>query len=320
MAVLAVSMLIFLAATLWWHWLRAAAAPPHALSTALISSAIQSVHGDRHYQVFIPAGYTSGSPVVFVLHGSRGTIKQIRTQTGFEFDRLADRDGFIVVYPQGFKRYWNDCRVKGDWAAKQLKVDDVGFLTAIVERLRQSHSAGPAFFAGYSNGGHMCYRMAFETPGIVSAIAPIAAGLPTPDNLVSPMPAHATSCLLVNGTSDPINPYGGGRVTIFGFGDRGTVYSASDSASVLARRLGPGAHEPDRAHVRPDLTDGPASVERMTWATPAGEVTLITVLGGGHVIPQPRYRFPRLVGPTEMGLNAPAECWAFFQRELGRHT
>ena len=56
-------------------------------------------------------------------------------------------------------------------------------------------------------------------------------------------------------------------------------------------------------------------VETLTWhADGTPSCCLCTVRGGGHVIPQPAYRFPRLLGSTSV-LNSPREAIGFF--ELG---
>jgi polyhydroxybutyrate depolymerase len=125
--------------------------------------------------------------------------------------------------------------------------------------------------------------------------------------------------LLVNGTLDPLNPYHGGRVTVFGFGYRGTVLSAPDSAAYFVRLLGENVHQDGPVVVVPAEPERATWVERTAWTSPSGEVELCTVHGGGHVVPQPRYRFPRLLRPTEMRFSAPAECWAFFERVCRRH-
>ncbi len=63
-------------------------------------------------------------------------------------------------------------------------------------------------------------------------------------------------------------------------------------------------------------SDKIASVETLTWQTNGKPVScLYTVRGGGHVIPQQTYRFPRLLGKTTSDLNAPREAIGFFEHE-----
>ena len=66
-------------------------------------------------------------------HGSDQDGAQIRRWTGYGFDRLADEHGFAVAYPNGYEGYWNGCNIVGDYSANKLNIDDLGFLTAIVD-------------------------------------------------------------------------------------------------------------------------------------------------------------------------------------------
>src|SRR5215212_10053875 len=54
---------------------------------------------DRQYQVFVPASYDGRTPVpmVMVLHGCRQTEANMINETRFK--DVAERDGFLVVYP-----------------------------------------------------------------------------------------------------------------------------------------------------------------------------------------------------------------------------
>lgn len=65
---------------------------------------------DRAYLAYVPANLPKRSPLVLVLHGSFMDGAMMRADTGYQFDGLADHDGFAVVYPDGYERNWNDCR------------------------------------------------------------------------------------------------------------------------------------------------------------------------------------------------------------------
>jgi polyhydroxybutyrate depolymerase len=120
----------------------------------------------------------------------------------------------------------------------------------------------------------------------------------------------------MNGTADPINPYGGGNVTLFGFGNRGRVLSARESAAYFARRNGITDPPATEALARPEASA--TSAERTVWSSTAGtEVRLYTIHGGGHTIPQPYTRSPRILGRTHTALDGPAEIWRFFARQAG---
>jgi polyhydroxybutyrate depolymerase len=57
-------------------------------------------------------------------------------------------------------------------------------------------------------------------------------------------------------------------------------------------------------------------VERVQWGNGSKiEVELVAIHGGGHGIPQPYQRHPRLLGPSPAEPNGPAMIWAFFARQ-----
>ena len=242
-----------------------------------------------------------------------GNAAQMRRASAYRFEQLADEHGFIVVYPEGYEGHWNDCRRKGPFAAKQLRIDDVAFMRALVAHFRSTHAVDSArvFAVGISNGAHFSYRLALEAPELVRAVAAVAASVPTEDNFDCTPVRGAVSVLIINGTEDPINPFEGGRVTIFGFGDRGTVLSTRESASYFARRNGiVGAPIVEQL---PPKGSTRTSVERTHWRSTSGaDVVLYTIRGGGHTLPQPRPTAPRILGRTDRGFDSPAEIWRFF--------
>ena len=80
----------------------------------------------RRYHVHLPPHYDASSPLplLIALHGRLGTGKKMIKQTGF--NGIADREGFIAVYPEGFKRGWADGR--GITHADKRVVNDVAFI------------------------------------------------------------------------------------------------------------------------------------------------------------------------------------------------
>ena len=118
--------------------------------------------------------------------------------------------------------------------------------------------------------------------------------------------------MLVEGTEDPINPYKGGPVSLFGFSPRGNALSAIDTARAFATVSGATA-APDSAHLAPLRAGDPTSVDSLTWSVEGKPVVrLYTVNGGGHVIPQPEFQFPRLLGKVTSALDAPEAAILFF--------
>lgn len=80
--------------------------------------------------------------------------------------------------------------------------------------------------------------------------------------------------MIMNGIRDPINPYEGGNVRIFGFGNRGEVLSAKDSADYFARVNG---------HSQAPSLESSEAAEILSWRSDRHpEVALVSVEGGGQ--------------------------------------
>lgn len=284
------------------------------LSGRLAEGSIESGGRVRTYLTYVPQNLAPSAPLVVVMHGSGGNARQMRGASGYGFELLVDRHGFAVVYPNGFEGYWNACNIVGDYTANTLNIDDVGFLTALVDKLAGENGINRerVFATGLSRGGHMAFRLALEAPTRFRAVAAVAANVPAPENFKCKKQGRTSSVMIMNGTQDPLNPYDGGEVRLYGFIARGTVLSSRASAEYFAtlNAIG-GAPE---ALSRP-VADG-FRVDTMVWRNEGpSEVELVGIVGGGHVIPQPLVRYPRILGATPKEPNGPDVIWNFFARQ-----
>lgn len=294
--------------------------PEPTLSGRKVHQEIRVGALDRSYLLYAPARTQPAPPLLVMFHGSMGSPGEMRVHTGYGFDRLADRDGFLVVYPQGYQGNWNDCRRAADYPARRLGIDDVALFEVLVERLHRERNIdlGRVFVAGVSNGGSFVLRLALERPDRIAGAAVFAASLPTEANNVCAPRGTPPPILFVNGTRDPINPFDGGEVALFGFASRGEVRSAEGSVRWFAAREG--ARGPVTRRIDPADPSDRTWVERRLWRGPRGEVELLTVVGGGHVVPQRAYRPPRLLGRVTGAIDGPAEAWDFFRRQPRRES
>jgi polyhydroxybutyrate depolymerase len=276
----------------------------------------------RSFAFFAPESASDTAPLVLVLHGSGGSGARIRGFMGRNLERLAQRRGFVVAYPDGFEGHWNDCRAKAPFSANTQGVDDVAFLQAVVRRLREAHGVDPARVRvmGYSNGGHMALRLVLEAPAEFEAVAIFGASLPIPGELDCIWSGPPIPVLMVNGTADPISPYEGGEVVVPGFIPLGRVRSSLGSARELARRTGHDG-EGQRWEVLGPAECGGSSVDGIGWLDgDLPPVVLLTVNGGGHTIPGPDVTIPERVGAVWLGMNerrfnAVEEALRFFEGE-----
>lgn len=313
--------LLLLAALAYAYFVYAPVPPEPRLSAALQADTVLLEGRTRSYHRYVPAHLPAGAPLVLVLHGSNLDGARMRRWTGFGFDELADRYGFAVLYPDGYKVNWNDCRRDAPFPAKTENIDDVGFMRALVAHCQRAYGSDPkqVYAFGYSNGGQMAFRLATEEPRLVAAVAVAGANLPTPATCSCPLEGPTARVLLISGTRDPISPYHGGPVTLFGLSPRGTSLSARVSAEQLAQRNGV-TTAPLARQLPHQRADDPTAVVSLTWLLEGQPVVrLYTVQEGGHVVPQPRYRFSRLLGRTTGDLDAPVEAVRFFGLESVMH-
>ena len=289
------------------------AAPP--LSGKLSQYSIAFGGLQRSYEVYVPASLKPGSPLVVVMHGSGGSGTQMRSASGYEFDRLADQHGFVVFYPDAFEGVWNACNKVGDFESNKRNIDDTGFINAVIEKLISTYALASkrVFATGHSRGGAMALRLALEDSDHVRAVAAISANFPVDSNSKCLTAGRGVSVMIMNGTADPLNPFDGGLMALFGtFMSRGDVRSSSASANFFADLNGI-TSPPETSTTA--VADG-LSVERSKWSGGDGtEVELVAIHGGGHVIPQPYYRYPRFLGPTPEEPNGPDVIWKFFENQ-----
>lgn len=257
----------------------------------------------RSYLLFVPGGYRPGRPLplVLVFHGGGSGARAMTTHTGFT--RVAEREGFAVVYPEGLAGRWNDGRGYG------ASHDDVAFVRALLDTLGRRMTLDPSrlYATGISNGGMFAYRLACDLPGVLAAVAPVAGAVPA---ALSERCAGAAPVAVVafQGTADPLLPYGGGGR---GASGRGEVLPALRSAELWARVDGC-ADAPEVEPPRDTVRDGTrVQARRWTGCRSGREVVLYTIEGGGHTWPGGPPVGPR-VGRVTRELDATEVIWSFF--------
>src|SRR5882672_1563337 len=290
------------------HWTIGAALALVATAVAAepIGEARQNVGTvggrERTFIEYAPKTLKPGAPLLFVLHPSGGDASSMRDYSKYEFDELADKYGFVVVYPDGYENTWNDCRGGSPFPSKALKIDDSGFIEALIAHEVDAHQIDRkrVFAAGWSNGGQLAYRLALEHPEDFAGVAAISASLPVKENLDCGQVDKPIPVMIVNGTADPINPYRGGMVNLGG-AKLGNVLSSEDTAKYWAKLLGVTAM-PELAKL--PHKGGGTSVDSMSFVkdgTPV--VVLYSVQNGGHAMP--------LEGED---LDSPVVIWDFFSK------
>ena len=292
-----------------------AALPP--LDARDLSGSIEYQGNKRTFLIHLPPRRDAGTkfPLVIALHGGGGSGRKMKRFS--RFDAIADREGFIVVYPDGIGRQWNDGRKIAESRAHSENIDDVGFLTGLAGYMVRVRGADPkrVYFAGISNGALMSFRLACEKPEKIAAIAAVAGNLP--EHLAAVKPRGPVPVIIINGTEDPLIPWGGGpvRIPFMPGRERGSVISAPRTAAYWARANGcpadTAAEElPDR-----DTGDGCRVIRHAYAGCGGADLILYEVKGGGHTWPGgPQYLPVRIIGRTCRDLDASETIWEFFKR------
>jgi polyhydroxybutyrate depolymerase len=253
-------------------------------------------------------------PLVIFLHGAGGSARQAMQQTGLA--ELAARAGFIAVFPEGLAapqgqenaglQTWNAWTCCG--YARDHKSDDVGYLAALIQRLKADYPVDPRriHLAGFSNGAMLASRFALERPGVLASLASVAGYLPCD----AAPPKEALPVLVIHGNHDRMARFGPAQ------GQARTGHLCEDfpaKAQVdfwvrgLNLKTKPQGQDSQKSRVRVERY-GPDKQGR-------GLVEFVIVKGGGHAWPggaRERYRYCDLPTPDP---DATALLWEFFKRQ-----
>ena len=269
----------------------------------------------RTFIVHVPPGFDGKSkvPVVIMLHGAGGSGANAIAETGW--DGKSDREGFIAVFPDGTTahpqeparfmlnpRLWNDGSGRGAVGVQQ--VDDLGFISAMIDFLEAHYSADPArtYCTGFSNGASMTFSVGLNLSDRIAAIAPVSGHLwYRQQQLRYPVPL-----LFIIGSEDPLNPIKGGNVKL-PWGVTQYHPPVEDTLKEWERMLGCGPQ------VQTARGNGVTEITYDQCAK-GGEVQYYRVHGLGHVWPGGKNRLPeKWVGQPSDNLNATDVIWAFFK-------
>ncbi len=269
----------------------------------------------RSYWLHVPAPRPTNAALVLVFHGGGGQAQGMRAITAM--NRVADQHGFVVAYPQGLGRVWND---GGSDLGQTPPRDDVAFVRQLVVAIapQASIDTNRVFACGFSNGGALTARLALEASDLIAAGAMVGSGLYLKQQQAHPNPPPLP-VLFIEGTDDPCHPYNGGEA----IGPRiGGIYKgephglclASDAVISFWRKVNGCADEPAVTGL-PHKTSDRTSTTCQRWMGKNGnDVELYIVHGGGHCWPGGLQYFPvSVIGKTTYDFAASEVIWRFFE-------
>ena len=209
----------------------------------------------------------------------------------------------MLVYPNGYKKYWNECRKAASSLANRENINEEGFFGGMIDYFGKKYKIDEkqVFAVGTSGGGHMCYKLAMTLPGKFRAVAAIIANLPAEENMDCSDAKVPMAIMIANGTADPTNPYEGGMMQGGNF-IMGTVRSTDMTFHYWSSLAGYDGDPMKEMLADKDPADGKI-IERNTFNSEGKpEVVLLKIIGGKHDYPN--------------DIDIHVEAWDFFKRQL----
>jgi len=234
----------------------------------------------RNYRLHLPAGYAPDRkyPLVLSFHGLNSNAEGQEILSGFS--KLADSEGFIVVYPDGLEAKWRFLKQNGE---------DVQFVEAIIKDLagKKLIDTRRMYANGISNGAQMVWRLVSDKPRMFAAVAFVSGGYPS-------IPAEPRPpAIIFHGTEDKLLPYDG-RMTMMPVREYAQEWARDNKKDL-------------RVKGEVLLNRGEIKAERWEGGT---QTILYTISGKGHS--WPGSSMPERITTKE--IDASKEMWSFFKQ------
>lgn len=277
--------------------------PIFCMASAKAQVITDSLLIEGHYRTFHyhNPGNDKKANLVFVMHGSGGNGKGMMEATT-KLEARSKSEQLLLVYPDGYQHYWNECRKAATSAANIENINEQAFFDGMINYFVNKYpiKRNKIFAAGTSGGGHMAYKLALTMPGKFKAVTAIIANLPDSSNMDCIVVNRPVSILIINGTDDAVNPYNGGMMKV-GNVPFGKVLSTNGTFNYWATLAGYEG-EPVKENVPDtDPNDG-RTIERYTYKKKGKpEVVLLKVIGGKHDYPK--------------DIDVHEAAWDFFKRQ-----
>lgn len=177
-----------------------------AEQTVAVDPQVELGYSTRTYLLHVPTDYQPQLPLPLVLmfHGRGSNAAEAEGYTGFS--QLAERERFLVVYPQGLQNpsgetFWDS------FDPPTAGVDEVAFVNHMLDDLEQKLciDTNRIYATGFSNGGNMTGMLACRMAGRIAAFAPVAGNFF--DFRQGCHPGRPVALLNSHGTADDVVPY-----------------------------------------------------------------------------------------------------------------
>ncbi len=246
--------------------------------TIAVNPAVSEGRSIRTAIVHVPSRYNSQQryAVIMSFHGYGGHASGMDASSGFS--QLADKQGFLAVYPQALPDGKAVLPIWASVGAIDYGIDESDFVNRLLNTLEEKFcvDAQRIYATGFSNGGGMTNYLACRLASRIAAFAPISGNFyPLPGGC---HPGRPVSILDFHGTKDGLLLYTGIPVS----------KNAAWPLPSIPQWLQEWAN-------RDGCTKGPtvflrqSNVTGLQWSGCKGGVTVIhyRIEGGGHTGPPP---------------------------------
>ncbi|MCA8987031.1 MAG: dienelactone hydrolase family protein [Planctomycetaceae bacterium] len=150
----------------------------------------------RSYRLVVPHHTTRPAPLVIAFHGLGNSPESMANYS--RLDQLAERQGFILVYPAARNAMWTT--VVPDEVSLEENVD-IQFFDQLLHKLLTTCEIDPArvYVMGMSNGGGFAHMLASARSEVISAMV-VHSGTRSPQ---LPAPSTRIPLMLIAGSEDP---------------------------------------------------------------------------------------------------------------------
>ena len=254
----------------------------------------------RRYLLYVPENIDLSQPVPLVITFHGFAQWPANQQNVNQWNPIADREGFIVVYPSGtkFPRRWH---VSTDQTAALEK--DLTFINDLVDELQHKYNIDPAriYVNGLSKCGGMTFMLGCRYSERFAAIGVVGAAFTYP--LEQCEPSRPVPMIAFHGTADPIVPYYGGPSRSFDI--------PFPSIPVWMR----GVASLNGCDPTPSLLPATGAVTGIQYGDcdTGADVVFYTIDGGGHTWPGGHPLPRQITGKTNTDISASETMWSFFK-------
>ncbi|OKH52227.1 hypothetical protein NIES2101_15485 [Calothrix sp. HK-06] len=251
----------------------------------------------RSYYIYTPKSYNPRRPMplVLVFHGDGGSGKSISEVS--EFNKKAEKQGFIAVYPDGIDHKWHLSKNNTN------NIDDIAFVNNLINHLQQIRNIDTAkiYATGFSKGGILTQALACTMSDKFAAFASVAGSLPYIFEQQC-QPKSPVSMLMINGTNDHAVLYQGDKPN-----QKGALAAIPEVTDFWRYQ--------NNCRDNKNYQNNSINTYSYSNCSEGSEVVQLAIVNGGHIWyggasnDESINKFNQ-----KIGLNSTEEIWSFFKR------